>query len=357
MRYIGCKNNLLPHIEEVISHQGVQNGVLCDIFAGTHAVAAHFKKIGFQIISNDLLFLAYVFGRALIQNNRKPTFYGLIDLPQTNAPSGLFDRVDPYLKVLNYLNQLDGVKDGFVFNAYCPGGINKYRRQYISDSNGQKIDAIRGQIEAWKANGAITDDEYYLLLLPLLEAVSRVTNISGTYGAYLKTWDARTYKTLTLEPIAWIPSEKEHTAYREDANHLIGRIECDVLYIDPPYNTRQYITNYHLLETIARYDNPDVYGKTGLRPYSDEEKSAYCSKTACMNAFPDLISKARAKHIVMSYNSEGIMTETEILNVLGQRGSNPKIYPIDYRRFKSNSNGAKKNKKKVQEYLFYVKVN
>ena len=355
MRYIGSKTNLLSYIEAVVLEESPQRGVFCDLFAGTHSVAAHFKKLGFQIVSNDLLHLAYVFGRALVQNNNKPTFSHLTDLPDVR-PTGLFDESTPYLKVLNYLNQLDGDTDGFVFNAYCPGGDNEYKRQYLSDANGMKVDAIRQQIEIWRQDELITEDEYYILLLSLLEAVSKVTNISGTYGAYLKDWDPRTYNSLMLKPFLPIPSDREHVVYQEDANSLIEQIECDILYIDPPYNARQYITNYHLLETIARYDNPSVYGKTGLRPYSEVEKSDYCSQAACLQAFTALISRAKAKHIIVSYNSEGIMSEVEILDVLSQRRDSPKLIPIDYRRFKSNSNGKLKNQKKVQEYLFYVET-
>ena len=356
MRYIGRKTNLLTHIEDVILKNTPRKGVFCDLFAGTHSVAAHFKKLGFQIISNDLLYLAYVFGRALIQSNHKPTFPKLMNLPDAR-PAGLFDGMETYLKVLNYLNRLDGISDGFIFNAYCPGGDNEYNRQYLSDRNGQKIDAVRHRIEEWRQHNLIAEDEYYILLLSLLEAVSKVTNISGTYGAYLKGWDARTYKELTLEPIASIPSDKEHTVHRQDANRLIEKIECDILYIDPPYNTRQYITNYHLLETIAQYDNPSVYGKTGLRTYSEAEKSAYCSQAGCLRAFAALISRAKAKHIVVSYNSEGIMNEAEILSVLSEKGEMPELIPIDYRRFKSNSTGTLSNNKNVREYLFYVQTN
>ena len=355
MRYIGSKINLLPHIEAVVLENCSRQGVFCDLFAGTHSVAAHFKKLGFQVMSNDLLHLAYVFGRALVQNNDKPTFNHLKDLPEVR-PTSLFDGVTTYLKVLNYLNQLDGDSDGFIFNSYCPSGDNEYKRQYLSDINGKKVDAVRQQIEAWRHEGLITKDEYYILLLSLLEAVSKVTNISGTYGAYLKDWDPRTHNSLTLEPFLPIPSDREHIVYQEDANSLIEQIECDILYIDPPYNARQYITNYHVLETIARYDNPSVYGKTGLRPYSEVEKSDYCSQSACLQAFAALISQAKAKHIIVSYNSEGIMSEVEILDVLSQRGESPKLIPIDYRRFKSNSNGASKNEKRVQEYLFYVEI-
>ncbi|MDE0041933.1 MAG: DNA adenine methylase, partial [Candidatus Poribacteria bacterium] len=193
MRYIGRKTNLLPYIEEVVLKNASKDGIFCDLFAGTHSVAAHFKKLGFQIISNDLLCLAYVFGRALIQNNEVPTFSGLTNLPNASA-AGLFDGMEAYLRVLNYLNRLEGVSDGFIFNAYCPGGDNGYNRKYLSDENGQKVDAVRQKIEMWRRGNLITEDEYYILLLSLLEAVSKVTNISGTYGAYLKEWDARTYK-------------------------------------------------------------------------------------------------------------------------------------------------------------------
>ena len=356
MRYIGRKTNLLPYIEGVVLKNTSRKGIFCDLFAGTHSVSAHFKKLGFQIISNDLLCLSYVFGRALIQNNKVPTFGKLTNLPNA-SPTGLFDGMEAYLRVLKYLNRLEGVSDGFIFNVYCPGGDNEYNRQYLSNSNGQKIDVVRRRIEEWRRDNLITEDEYYFLLLSLLEAVSKVTNISGTYGAYLKGWDARTYKELTLEPITPIPSNKEHAVYQEDANCLIEQIECDILYIDPPYNTRQYITNYHLLETIARYDSPVVYGKTGLRQYSDTEKSAYCSRTGCLRAFDALISRAKAKHIIVSYNSEGIMTEAEIRNVLRKKGTTQELIPIDYRRFKSNSSGELGNEQTVREYLFYVQTN
>ena len=355
MRYIGCKNNLLPYIESVVFNKCDREGIFCDLFAGTHTVAAHFKKLGFQIVSNDMLYMAYIFGRALIQNNEKPTFCQLTDLPTTHS-SSLFDGSSNYYKTLNYLNHLEGTSDGFIFNHYCPSGNNEYKRQYLSDRNGKKIDAIRQQIEVWLQDDFITESEYYLLLLSLLEAVSKVTNISGTYAAYLKDWDARTYKSLKLKPYFPIQSDKEHVVYQKDANNLIEHIECDILYLDPPYNNRQYITNYHLLETIARYDNPIVYGKTGLRRYSEAEKSAYCSKSECLQAFAALISRAKAKHIIVSYSSEGIMSENEICYVLNRKGEKAEVIPIDYRRFKSNSNGRLRNKKTVQEYLFYVQT-
>ncbi len=359
MRYIGCKLNLIHYIERlVVETLGVRDGVFCDMFAGTATVAAHFKRRGFQIIANDLLELSAAFQHALIATNAEPKFAGLFDrfgdtLGDVES-TDLFSTVSPYNRVISWLNRLPG-KKGFIFNAYCPSGNNEQCRQYLSDSNGQKIDAVRQQIGTWRNAGNITENEFYLLLLPLLEATSKVSNISGTYAAYLKHWDPRTYKPLTLVPIDIIRSQRTHRVHREAANALIGDIRCDVLYIDPPYNSRQYITNYHLLETIARYDSPPLRGKTGLRHCRKSEKSEYCSKTGCLSALTDLIKKADADHIVLSYSNEGILTVDEILAVLSDRGEATLHAAIDYQRFKSHSRGDTDDKR-LQELLFHLKV-
>ncbi len=289
-----------------------------------------------------------------IANNEEPQFAGIINTLSNVGNADLFTSLSAYNQVIAWLNWLPG-KKGFIFNAYCPSGNNEFCRQYLSDVNGQKIDAIRQQIETWRESGEITESEFYLLLLPLLEATSKVANISGTYAAYLKHWDARTYKPLTLVPVNIIPSPLPHRVYHKPANDLINEIQCDVLYIDPPYNTRQYITNYHLLETIARYDNPSIHGKTGLRDYGESEKPVYCSKTSCLSALTDLVEKADAKHIIVSYSNEGILSSDAILSVLSTRGEATLSSTIDYQRFKSHSQ-SHNGDKQVQELLFHVEV-
>ena len=360
MRYIGSKWNLLSHIEGVIDKLGVKEGIFCDLFAGTACVGAHFKRRGFRVISNDLLELSYVFQQALIANNEEPQFVRIVetlgDVQGNVQGDSLFANLSPYHKVVAWLNCLPG-KKGFIFHNYCPSGDNEYSRQYLSDINGQKIDAIRQQIQGWHDADEITKDEFYLLLLPLLEGTSKVANISGTYGAYLKHWDPRTYKDLSMVPAEIIRSDVPHQVFRGDANQLIEDIRCDILYLDPPYNTRQYITNYHLLETIARYDAPSLHGKTGLRNYEDEEKSAYCSKSDCHRAFQDLIERADAGHILVSYNNEGILSHDEVMSILSLRGEPRCDSSIDYRRFKSNSHGDQPAlDNRVQELLFHLEV-
>lgn len=356
MRYIGSKVSLLSYIEEIVENLGVKQGVFADLFAGTACVGAHFKRRGFQIISNDLLELSYAFQQTLIGNSKEPRFRGIVETlgdVSTDTPSANFS---PYYKMLAWLNCLPG-KRGFIFQNYCPSGNNEYNRQYLSDRNGQQIDAIRQQIQQWYDAGNITEIEFYLLLLPLLEATSKVANISGTYGAYLKHWDPRTHKDLSLVPTKVIISDLSHQVFRQDANRLIEDIRCDILYLDPPYNSRQYIANYHLLETIARYDNPTLRGKTGLRSYDDDNKSAYCSRSDCYRVFQDLIEKADARYILVSYNDEGILSRDELMSILSLRGEPHCNSPINYRRFKSNSRRDKTASRTcVQELLFHVKV-
>ena len=356
MRYIGNKLNLLPHIEEVVDNLGVKEGIFCDLFAGTACVAAHFKRRGFQIISNDLLELSYAFQHALIANNRDPQLTGIVetlgDVPNDRPSPDL----SPYDKVVAWLNCLPG-KKGFIYHNYCPSGNNEYGRQYLSDGNGQKIDAIRQQIQQWHDAGEITENEFYLLLLSLLEGTSKIANISGTYGAYLKHWDPRTHKDVSMVPVETIRSDLPHQVFRQDANRLIEKIQCDVLYLDPPYNTRQYLANYHLLETVARYDAPRLHGKTGLRDYEAGEKSAYCSKLDCYRALQDLIEKADARYILVSYNNEGILSRDEVMSILSLRGEPHCDSSIEYRRFKSNSGGNQPAiDNRVQELLFHLEV-
>jgi adenine-specific DNA-methyltransferase len=136
-----------------------------------------------------------------------------------------------------------------------------------------------------------------------------------------------------------------------DANELIEEVECDVLYLDPPYNHRQYGANYHVLETIAAYDHPELRGVTGMRDYP---RSRYCKPSGARGALEHLITSARARHILMSYNDEGVLSLEEIRRILSLRGE-PKTFSHAYSRFKADSNREYKRDATV-EYLHYVRV-
>ena len=159
--------------------------------------------------------------------------------------------------------------------------------------------------------------------------------------------------SLVLKPANLIINAHDHQVFNEDVNKLAETITDDILYLDPPYNQRQYATNYHMLETIAKYDNPVVHGKTGLRDYQ-KQKSAYCSRTIVKKQFKDLIDKAKVKYIFLSYNNEGLMSIDDIKEVMSGRGEYG-FFTKEYNRFKADkcvNRDFKANK--TVEYLHYV---
>ena len=349
MNYIGSKYSLRDFLEAgILKNVNADCKVFCDVFAGTGVVGAHFKQKGFKIISNDIQYYAYCLNRALVGINQEPAFGGILHklIPATQS----CDATDT---VLEYLNTLNG-KSGFVYRNYCPGGTEgaAFKRQYFSDENGRRCDAIRMQIEVWWQADKLTEDEYFYLLASLIDGADRVANTASVYGAFLKQIKKSAMKPLQLKRLAIVESDEEHKVRNLDGQELVERLSCDVLYMDPPYNHRQYCANYHVLETIARYDEPDLKGVTGLRP-QDDQKSDFCMKRRALPAFDDMVKKTSAQYVFLSYNSEGIMGKDEILQTMEQYGE-VDLMTRDYQRFRADVDRENRVYKadQVEEYLF-----
>ena len=250
MRYIGGKSLLLDNINNVITSEIPEISSVVDLFAGSGIVSNNFKANGYRTISNDFLFFSYVMLRASIGLNRKPSFKKL--------------SIEDPVRYLNSLTLADtsfDIDQCFIHNNYSP--VGNCERMYFQPENAIKIDIIRLTIENWYTDELISEDEYFYLLSSLINAVPFVSNITGVYAAYLKFWDERTYKTLELtEPII-TSNGKKNECYNSDFTELLSK-KCDLLYADPPYNSREYLPNYHILETIARYDYPEIHGVTKL---------------------------------------------------------------------------------------------
>ncbi|MBP5438954.1 MAG: Dam family site-specific DNA-(adenine-N6)-methyltransferase [Treponema sp.] len=335
MRYIGSKANLLLNIENCISSNiRTKQKSFCDIFSGTGVVARYFKP-RYEIISNDALFFSYIIQKSIVENNSVPTFDKL-----------KFSVKNPFDYLEN--TSLPDVNK-FVEENYSPSG--KAGRMYFTSENARRIDFIRTTIEQWKSEKKLTEAEYYYLLASLIEAVPSVSNITGTYGAYLKNWDKRAYKKIELLQFEVQNNNRNNKAYNEDVFDLEKHVSGDILYIDPPYNSRQYAPNYHVLETIARYDNPVLTGVTGMRPYANQ-KSVFCSKHEVNDAFEQLIRNADFTHIVLSYSSAGLMNADFIEKTLKDNGiaSTYTLQKIPYRKYKSKIY----DESGVCEYLFYI---
>ena len=254
-----------------------------------------------------------------------------------------------YKENLNELNSLSG-KKGFIYKNYCLGSGSG--RQYFSDDNGQKIDAIRLKIKEWYEKKYISDNEYFFFLTSLLESADRVANTASVYGAFLKQLKKTAQRTINLEPALFQINDHDHEVYKEDANNLIKRIQGDILYLDPPYNERQYGANYHLLNTIALYDDFVPKGKTGLRDYT---KSAYCKKDQVLENFDNLVKNAQFRYIFLSYNNEGLMSAEDIKNTMGKYGQYS-LVTTNYQRFKADGKRAY-SADTTTEYLHILKKN
>ena len=324
MNYIGSKLSLIGFLSDCIGQvYGYDTGIFADLFAGTGIVGSTFREKGFEVYSNDIQHYSYILNKHFIEN-------------QSGVDESLADR----------LNALDGI-EGFVYKNYCRGSNSG--RNYFTDSNGKKCDAIRTEIERLFEREEINLQQYYHLLASLINSIDKFANTASVYGAFLKQIKSSAAKELKLELLP-VVSGKPGTVFNEDINTLITRLKGDVLYLDPPYNTRQYCTNYHVLETISRYDNPELRGKTGLRDYS-AQKSRYCSKRTVADSFDNLISNARFKYIFLSYNNEGLMSHDLIRKIMSSYGKY-EVFTKEYHRFRADKEENRNHKStSTIEYL------
>lgn len=325
-RFLGNKHKLLNFIEEIVTEKCEDFQSLCDIFSGTGVVGARFNRKGIQVISNDVLYSNFV---AL------KTFLGAKEV-----------NLKDLMKKVNYLNTIDAFSDNYF--------SENYGNTFFSLENARKIGEIREEIEKISEN----QEEKNALLTSLIYATDKVANTVGHYDAFRKNLDSLQPLRL-LTPSIDIVSNHNNEVYNEDANLLVKKIEFDVLYMDPPYNSRQYCDAYHLLENLATWEKPEVFGKAKKMDRS-HIKSGYCLKAAPL-LFRELVENARCKHILVSYNNTGDsrdgrsnarIGDDEMFRALSSRGD-VEIFTKDYKAFSAGKSDIPGN----AERIFYCKVN
>lgn len=338
LRYIGSKNLLLEEIEELLNkHISGNEKTFLDLFAGTNVVGEYFKN-RYTVYSNDILYFSYVNAMAIIENNEPLLFSNLEKI-------GIKDPFK-YLENPNNIKKYNG--SNYYEENYTPSG----NAMYFTEENGKRIDFIRNTIDKWNDKGLLNEYEYYYLVSCLIEAIPFISNTTGTYGAFLKHWDNRALNPLEYQPLKILNNYAENKAFNEDSNKLVNKIKADITYIDTPYNNRQYASNYHVLENIARNNKPELKGVTRLFDWSDL-KSDYSTKKNAHAAMEDLIKNIKSDHIIVSYNDEGIIPIAELTQLLKENSSNNRIdiVEIDYQKYNSK---IKSRKKGVTEFLFYI---
>lgn len=324
-RYLGNKYKLLNFIESIIFKKCSYISSFCDIFAGTGVVGHRFNNSNIKLISNDLLFSNYVCLSAFLESNK-------------NFSKTIEEKI-------NYLNNLSNHQENY-FSEHFNGN-------YFTKDNAKKIGVIREEIEKISEEKS----EKNILLCSLIYAVDKIANTVGHYDAFLKTIDSLRPVKLLVPDIQY-SHNSNNKIYKEDANELIKQISCDVLYIDPPYNSRQYSDMYHILENLAEWKKPEVVG-VAKKMNRSHLKSSYCLKNA-VNVFTNLIKNANCKHILLSYNNTGLskdnrsnarISDDEILQILNNKGE-VEIFKKEYKVFTAKKNSINNN----IERIFYCKV-
>lgn len=339
MKYIGNKCRIIGFIEDCLKDFKVEykNVKVYDLFSGTGSVSEFFLKNNCKVLSCDNM------NYAIAEQYRRLFFR---EEPEFNEIKELigYEKLDDILK---YLNSLEG-KKGYFFDNFCEEG--GYKRKFFSSSNAKKIDAIRNKIDEWK--DILPSDKYNFLVGILMNSADFVSNTAGTYGAYLKIWRSMALKEMKLEKPEFIHSGEIKMYTCDVINFVKNQDKADIVYLDPPYNTRQYPAYFSVLESIVVNDNQKLNGKTGLRNY-ENQKSKFSIKKYVKEEFIELIDSIKSNYIVMSYSTEGILDSDFIMETLNKKGKT-KMYNTLYRRFKTNS-WTEKNTN-LKEILFICKI-
>lgn len=326
-RYIGNKHKLLSFIDNVLNYNKVEFNSFADLFAGTGVVSEYFLSKNKSVIINDNLYSNYVFYVAWLSNLEYDK-----------------DKINNFINYYN--NSMEYIKDNYFSDIFSG--------TYFNYNNAKQIGSIRVDIE--KNREKLNLREYCILLSSLLYTTDKIANTCGHFEAFLaKKPQEEIFKLQDLDIKKYKYKPK---IFQENANVLIKKIKADLVYIDPPYNSRQYINFYHLLENLAEWKQPKVFGKT-LKMERNAKKSEY-SKANALNNFKDLILNCNSQYVLVSYNntykansnaSINKILEKDIYDILSSVGKTEK-FDIDYKYF----NTGKTNFSDHKEMLFLCKI-
>jgi adenine-specific DNA-methyltransferase len=290
IKYIGSKRTLIPVLGGIA--QAVEAGTAVDLFTGTTRVAQEFKRRGVTVTAADVATYSEILAQC----------YVVTDSTEVDK-QGLAD-------ALAELSALPG-KPGYFTQTFCEDAW------YFQPKNGARVDAMRDHLEAEYKNSPL----FPLLLTSLMLAADRVDSTTGVQMAYLKQWAPRAHNDIELRVPDLLPGTG--SALRGDALNLVkGLPRTDLAYLDPPYNQHRYFTNYHVWETLVRWDAPEHYGIACKRIDSRDEgtKSIFNKKREMPLALREVILGVDAEVVVVSYNDESWVTAEQMMQWLNDAG-------------------------------------
>ncbi|HVS60795.1 MAG TPA: DNA adenine methylase [Gemmatimonadaceae bacterium] len=342
MRYIGNKTRLLPFILRTLRRSGINVGSAHDAFAGTASVSRALKENGWRVHASDLLMSSYVFQRAYV----------------VAESAGK--------EVEELANELAALppREGFITRHFSPATDDgKVGRMYFTPENAGRIDAAREELESWRGAGKIGEDNYYILLAAIIEGADRVANTAGVYASYMKRWQPNAKRAFGIVPEKPIKGAQPAEAHLMDATDAAKRIgEVDLVYIDPPYNSRQYVAYYHIPEILARgwMDSaPAIRGKVGLLAGS-EGRSQWSHGRRVRKLFSALLGATGARQALVSFNSEGHLPPDALHSLLASASLDGKVshFTQSYRRYRADSEreGRHYHRDTALEHLYLVRL-
>ncbi len=322
-RYLGNKYKLLPFIRRVVEDECVNVNTVVDIFSGTGAVASAFQDK--QLITNDIMYSNYICNLAWFS----PKKYSKKKIE----------------RIINEYNSMVITEENYM--------TENFSDTYFSHDDCSKIGFIRQDIEDKFKAKKITLREKALLITALLYAMDKIAKTCGHYDAYRQDVEFDMHLELSI-PMASLENNINNKCYNVDSNELAKKITADLVYIDPPYNSRQYCDAYHLLENVACWEKPEVFGMAKKMDRS-KLKSKYCTKCAA-KAFEDLVQNLHCRYILFSYNnmekkgndrSNARISDKDIFRILENKGE-VKVFSENYKAFTTGKSDIEDN----QERLF-----
>jgi adenine-specific DNA-methyltransferase len=298
VKYIGSKRALVPLIARVVA--GLPVRTACDLFAGTTRVGQALRRAGLVVHSNDTASYSEMLGLAYIASTERD---------RERLPD-----------LLAHLGRLPG-RDGYVTETFCR------RSRYFQPHNGMRIDAMRDEIDRLD----LSPVERGLLLTSLLEGADRVDSTCGLQMAYVKTWAPRSFNDLELRAPASVEGPPGLVS-RGDARELAADVEVDLVYLDPPYNQHSYFANYHVWETLVRWDAPEHYGVACKRVDCRTTRSPFNSKRRAWQAFVETVRAVSAPWLVASFSDEGFHDVGDVAALLGEKGYVARL-EVDHARY------------------------
>lgn len=341
LNYIGSKKSLLNFIDYILKNvnskfEKTNNIKFLDGFAGSGIVGKYFnKKYGYNVFSNDMEDYSYILSYALLKVEYSENIKNIIE------------------ELNNLTEPIDENNYNLITKTYSEKGEDK--RKFWTIKNSEKADAMIENIKTKLNNKSITKNEYIFIMASLLSSLDKYANTTSVYGAYLKKYKSSSLKDFELKPIhddKKIKNRVKNKVYNLDVNsEIITNDKYDITYFDPPYNNRQYSSNYHPLNFITKYDSTILpYGKTGLLDNSNKSNYSISKNVEC--TFKSLIEKVNTKNIMLSYNNEGLMSSNTIKKILEEKGKTT-LYKYEYKKYKSQS---KVQNQTVYEYLYLCEV-